>query len=64
MTANREKIIEKIKALLSKTVDQGCTEEEALASLTKAQAWMDAAKGAALALGVPPERIHEERFSW
>jgi Protein of unknown function (DUF2786) len=42
MTTNREKIVEKIKALVSKTVDNGCTEAEALAALDKARAWMDA----------------------
>jgi Protein of unknown function (DUF2786) len=42
MTADREKIVEKIKALMSKTVDKGCTEEEALAALDKARALMDA----------------------
>jgi ferredoxin-NADP reductase len=26
--------------------------------------WMDAARDACLAAGVPPERIHLERFSW
>ncbi|MGB8381676.1 MAG: hypothetical protein WCG47_10575 [Dermatophilaceae bacterium] len=26
--------------------------------------WMEAAKQAALGAGVPPDRIHEERFSW
>jgi ferredoxin-NADP reductase len=29
-----------------------------------AEPWMDAAKQAALATGVPHQRIHEERFSW
>jgi hypothetical protein len=39
---NREKIVEKIKALLNKTVDNGCSEEEMGAALDKARAWMDA----------------------
>ena len=39
---NREKVIEKIKALLNKTVDNGCSEEEMGAALDKARAWMDA----------------------
>jgi ferredoxin-NADP reductase len=26
--------------------------------------WMEAARNACLAAGVPPERIHLERFSW
>jgi Protein of unknown function (DUF2786) len=38
----REKIAEKIKALLNKTVDNGCTEEEMNAALVKAQALRDA----------------------
>jgi Protein of unknown function (DUF2786) len=42
MTANREQVVEKIKALMSKTVDRGCTEAEAMAALDKARAWMDA----------------------
>jgi Protein of unknown function (DUF2786) len=42
MTINREGLIEKIKALMSKTVDNGCTEHEALAALDKARAMMDA----------------------
>ena len=29
-----------------------------------ADAWMAAARAAALGAGVPPDRIHEERFSW
>ena len=42
MTTNRDGLIEKVKALLSKTVDNGCTEEEALAAIDKAHALMDA----------------------
>jgi Protein of unknown function (DUF2786) len=42
MTANREKIVGQVKALVSKTVDKGCTEAEALAALDKAQALIDA----------------------
>ena len=42
MTDHREKIVEKIKALLNKTVDNGCSEEEMSAALDKARAWMDA----------------------
>ena len=39
--ADRNSIIEKIKSLLSKTTENGCTEEEALAALAKARAWID-----------------------
>jgi hypothetical protein len=42
MTASREALIEKIKALMSKTVTHGCTEHEALAALDKARALMEA----------------------
>lgn len=38
----REKLLAKIRALLAKTIEQGCTEEEALAALAKARAMMDA----------------------
>ena len=40
--ADREGIIDKIKALLAKTTENGCTEEEELAALAKARAWIDA----------------------
>lgn len=42
MTDNREKTFDKIRALLSKTTENGCTEEEHLAALNKARALMDA----------------------
>jgi hypothetical protein len=42
MTINRDSLIEKIRALMSKTVGNGCTEPEALAALDKARALMDA----------------------
>jgi hypothetical protein len=40
--ANRDSIVEKVKAMLAKTMENGCTEEEALAALAKARAWIDA----------------------
>jgi hypothetical protein len=40
--ANREGIIEKIKALLAKTTENGATEAEMLSALDKASAMMDA----------------------
>jgi len=40
--ADRNSIIDKIKALLSKTRENGCTEEEELSALAKARAWIDA----------------------
>jgi hypothetical protein len=39
---DREKLLAKIHALLAKTIEQGCTEEEALAALAKARGMMDA----------------------
>ncbi len=38
----RDSLLDKIRALLSKTVSNGCTEHEALAALDKARAMMDA----------------------
>jgi hypothetical protein len=38
----RESVIEKIKALLAKTVENGCTEAEMMAALSMAQALQDA----------------------
>jgi hypothetical protein len=40
--ADRNSIVDKIKALLSKTKANGCTEEEELSALAKARAWIDA----------------------
>jgi Protein of unknown function (DUF2786) len=42
MTTDRDDLIDKIKALMSKTTVNGCTEPEALAALDKARALMDA----------------------
>lgn len=39
---NRDRLYDKIRALLSKTTENGCTEAEALAALAKARAMMDA----------------------
>lgn len=39
---SREKIIDKVRALLAKTVANGCSESEAMAALAKARAMMDA----------------------
>jgi Protein of unknown function (DUF2786) len=39
---SREKMLGKVKALLAKTVESGCTEEEYLAAFAKAQALIDA----------------------
>jgi hypothetical protein len=37
----RQKLIRKVKALLAKTTASACTEEEALAALAMARAWID-----------------------
>jgi hypothetical protein len=42
MADTRDKMHDKIRALLSKTTENGCTQEEELAALTKARALMDA----------------------
>jgi hypothetical protein len=42
MTIERTKLVDKIKALLAKTTQNGCTEQEALAALAKARAMIDA----------------------
>lgn len=39
---DRSKLLDKIRGLLSKTVENGCTEAEAMAALAKARAMMDA----------------------
>jgi Protein of unknown function (DUF2786) len=42
MMSTKEELIAKIQGLMSKTVDRGCTEEEALSALDKVRALMDA----------------------
>jgi Protein of unknown function (DUF2786) len=42
MSTDRDSLITKIQALMAKTVDAGCTEEEALSALDKVRALMDA----------------------
>jgi hypothetical protein len=41
VTQKREELLAKIRALLSKTIEAGCTEGEAMAALQKAQAMID-----------------------
>jgi Protein of unknown function (DUF2786) len=41
MTSERQEIAAKVRALLAKTVDKGCTEQEALAAAAKAKELMD-----------------------
>jgi hypothetical protein len=40
MNDSRKKMLEKVKAILSKTMENGCTEEEAMAALAKARELM------------------------
>jgi Protein of unknown function (DUF2786) len=42
MPIEREKLLHKVRALLAKTLANGCTEQEASAALVKAQAMIDA----------------------
>lgn len=42
MATNRDKLIAKIRALMAKTVENGCTEAEAMNALNMAQTMMDA----------------------
>src|SRR5262245_35811120 len=42
MTKERDSILSKIRALLAKTLEAGCTEAEAMAALQTARAWMAA----------------------
>lgn len=42
MINTRQSLLNKVRALLAKTLDNGCTEEEASAALGKAQAMIDA----------------------
>jgi hypothetical protein len=44
MNNNRESLLTKIRALLAKTEENGCTEAESMAALDKARALMDAAE--------------------
>jgi hypothetical protein len=42
MTTEREGLLHKIRSLLAKTMESGCTESEAMAALVRARAMMDA----------------------
>lgn len=41
MTINRNKMIDKVRALLAKTIDNGCTEAEAMSAFEIASRMMD-----------------------
>src|SRR6516162_2850040 len=73
--ANRNSIIDKIKALLAKTTENGATEAEMLSALDKASAMMDAydisdeelqvAKDeAAMLHAEPPDASDPHRIKW
>jgi hypothetical protein len=76
MTAtNRDDLIAKIKALLNKTVDNGCSEEEMNAALDKANALMDAYEvtaadlqltkaEAAVLRSEPPDSLDPHNIKW
>jgi hypothetical protein len=42
MTSERQKLLAKVRALLAKTTENGCTEHEAMAALDRVRAMMDA----------------------
>lgn len=42
MTSNRDNLLKKIRALMAKTIENGCTEAEAMSALSMAQTMMDA----------------------
>jgi hypothetical protein len=58
MTMNRESLLDKIRALLSKTVANGCTEAEMMAALAMARAMRDAHKVTDEELALD-DRFHE-----
>jgi hypothetical protein len=73
--ADRNSIIEKIQALLSKTTENGCTEAEMLSSLAKASAMMDtyditdadvqlAKDEAAMLHADPPDLSDPHKIKW
>jgi Protein of unknown function (DUF2786) len=75
VTVNRENLIDKIKALMSKTTVNGCTEPEALAALDKARALMDAYEvaeadlqltkaEAAILRSEPPGSLDPHKIKW
>ena len=42
MINSRKKMLERVRAIIAKTIDNGCTESEAVAALAKAQELMAA----------------------
>jgi hypothetical protein len=75
MSTNRDGLIEKIKALLTKTTSAGCTEAEAFAALDKANALMAAHEVTAADLQLtkeetailrsePPDSLDPHNIKW
>lgn len=75
MMADRNAIIEKIKALLAKTTENGATEAEMMSALDKASAWMDAyeiseadlqlaKEEAAMLHAEPPDTTDPHKIKW
>lgn len=64
MTLNRENLLGKIRALMAKTIDRGCSEAEAMAALAKAKAMIDAYEVSDDELKLTKEEkaiLHEDR---
>jgi len=60
MIDNRKSILAKIKALLAKTTENGCTEHEAMAALDKARQMMDAYDVTDTDLAFDGEKVTQE----
>jgi hypothetical protein len=60
MLDNRQSLFRKIKALLAKTTENGCTENEAMAALDKARAMMDAHDISDTDLAFDGEKVERE----
>ena len=64
MIDSRKKMFERVRAILAKTIDAGCTESEAFAALAKAQELMAAYDISEAELGLTEETeaavIHED----
>ena len=64
MIDSRKKMLERVRAIVAKTIDNGCTESEAMAALAKAQELMAAYDISEAELGQTEETeaavIHED----
>jgi Protein of unknown function (DUF2786) len=65
MNDSRKKMLERVRAILAKTISNGCTEGEAMAALAKAQELMDAYDISEAELGLTEEiesvLVHENK---